>query len=67
VIPLSWIARESPALSPAAVVFLVLLLIAPRYLRGGGADWAAWLRGVIGLSLVVLLGILAARMLTGSR
>lgn len=64
---LTWIAKDSPVLPPAAAVFLFLLLIAPRYLRGGGTDWAAWLRGVIGLSLVVLLGILAARMLTGSR
>jgi len=65
VVLLSWIARDSRALPPTATVFLVLVLIAPRYFRGGGADWASWLRGAIGLSLVVLLGILAARMLAG--
>lgn len=62
---LSWIARDSHALPPTVTVFLVLLLIAPKYFRGGGTDWASWLRGAIGFSLVVLLGILAARMLKG--
>jgi hypothetical protein len=60
---LDWIARVSGVLPSAATVFLVLLFIAPRYFRDG-TDWASWLRAAIGLSLVVLLGILAARMVT---